>query len=39
MSETESIVTLQAFFWFNKGDYVYLVKANADDKNVEAFIY
>lgn len=37
-SEKESVVILQAFFWFNKGDKVFVVKEKEDSKELQAFI-
>ena len=37
-SERESVVILQAFFWFRKGDVCFVVKENEESKDLQAFI-
>lgn len=37
-TEVQPVTTLQAYFWFKKGDYVYVIK-RTEDSEMEGFIY
>lgn len=37
-TEAKPVITLQAFFWYKKGDYVYVIK-RTENGEMEGFIY